>query len=251
MTTPQHTYLTTLHHLLSSHAPPQNRDETYRLAAKLLRQTFGSIRMLFYLRLLPPQTEPASLFPCSARQVADDLFVCDEEKLDHTCYFKANRLHSAPLTAGSYHLGWLFIECPARAWHDHDQIFLDLIAAQTAHQLVHLAQKQRDNGYAFPLALTIDEARQQVRLKGQVISVRDKQLRLLQVLYQHRGCLCRREFLCQSLYASTPLSPVERQARLNLLIYKLRRKLNRLEANLIRIETVRGQGYRLRILTKF
>ena len=251
MTTSRQTYLTTLHRLLISHAPPQSSEETYHLMAQVLRQTFGPIRTLFYRGLLPPHTEPASLFPCSARQRADDLFIRDEGRLNYACYLKAKWLYSAPLVAGSYRLGLLFIERPAPPLSDHDQMLLELIAAQTAHRLVHLEQSEWANGQDITSLLTIDTTRQQVRLKGQVISVRGKQLQLLHLLYQHRGCLCSREFLCHSLYTGAVLSPIERQACLDLLIHKLRRKLSRLEGNPIRIETVRGQGYRLRVLVRF
>jgi hypothetical protein len=91
------------------------------------------------------------------------------------------------------------------------------------------------------VGLCIDLARCEVRLDGQVLGLTHKEFELLSHLVGHRDRTVDRAELLGSLWANTAELPNERTVDVH--IRRLRTKLGRLRDT---VQTVRGQGYRLR-----
>jgi DNA-binding winged helix-turn-helix (wHTH) protein len=92
-----------------------------------------------------------------------------------------------------------------------------------------------------PAGLHIDLVRWEVRLDGEVLDLTHKELELLNHLVGHRGHTVGRAELLGSLWGHLEEVPNERTVDVH--IRRLRTKLGRLRDT---VQTVRGQGYRLR-----
>jgi len=239
--------LTVLQDVLVHLATPRSYDETYLLAAKALRQTLGEVRILFYLAEHPPERDPLSSVPCSARQLDLDLFIHDALNRFQHFNFETHHPHYASIVAASCHFGFIFLERKGPPLDEWEQSLVTLIATQTAHHLNHLswpntASKNRINNLR---SLIIDRSCHQVWINNISVQLTVKEFATIELLYHNRGHTCSRALICQTIYSNEVSLVHHRQDRLDKVIYKLRKKFGQIEYNPIIINTVRGLGYRL------
>lgn len=239
--------LASLTDVLSNHSTPETHDDLFRFIDAALRQALGDIRVLFYLENAPPHLTSQELLPCSARRLDKGLFVRDNRGWQQDFYIQYDRPHCVAIRAATHTFGLLFVDKVDLPLIEAEQTIVTLMAAQTAHHLHYIDRIENLNGQSGAEASSpiIDESCRQIRINGSTLPLKGKQWAALHLLYCHRGHTCSRQLMCQRLYANDRISGSGREARLDLLIHKLRQKLRQLQHNPLKIETVRGRGYRL------
>jgi DNA-binding winged helix-turn-helix (wHTH) protein len=239
--------LTSLCRVLATEASPASQLETLTLLGRALQQAIAGSRVLFYLTPLPPPANLEQWLPCPARGLAPDLFCFGLPPHDGSFGWVTDTAHAAPLAGADGSYGVLFVEkaVPFKPW---EEPLVDLVALQTTHQLAHLARRTRpvksEPGAACPLHL--DRQRNLIWLDGTPLRLSRRERTVLDLLVQMPNETCPRERLAQAIYVNEGVGASQCNTRLDSLMARLRAKFKRVCPGQVVIETVLGQGYRLK-----
>ncbi len=179
------------------------------------------------------------------------VYVYDSLNKTHQFTFKTSFPYCTPLVSSHRHYGLLLIEIMKSPPPDvMEQSFIGWVLAYSAYGLEEFYQT---NGSQVDISkqihqVSLDPANRQVWANQTPITLKGRELAMLQLLYDHRNQICGREDICQSVYAAEVVPYEGQDHRLNQLIYRLKTKLAKIENNPIRIESVYKKGYRLRLI---
>lgn len=232
---------------LASQPTPHSRDEVFCLTVEALSQLLGDLRLLFYLARRPATLTPRSLTPCLARPLAANVFVYPPNGQRQRFEIESDWPYATPLATTVNHFGFLCVERIEQPLTEAEQGWVSLLATWATHQLVYLERLSAVQSSDQTRPIKIDEVNERLWVGETALPLKGKQLAVFKLLYERQGQLCNRGALCRVVYGGQKLSGVERQDSLDLLIFKLRKKLEQLDPNPFTIKTNHGRGYTLRL----
>ncbi|OQY42670.1 MAG: hypothetical protein B6242_15910 [Anaerolineaceae bacterium 4572_78] len=153
--------------------------------------------------------------------------------------------------------GILFVETDKGLLTETEQLLINLLSIQIGYMLDYLYRF--DTVIPQKEILKIDSVGRHVWLEGKSVHLSPNELTLLKLLYDYQDKTCSRAFIRQTVYPDEFTDDTlpnfsgmrrkihYREDRLDVLVSKLRRKLKLLSDDTIKIETVWGKGYWLKI----
>jgi DNA-binding winged helix-turn-helix (wHTH) protein len=158
-----------------------------------------------------------------------------------------------------YYIGLLFCSAKGFETYDHDVRETKRRTLSTIHRLLfsamlcqHFAQisehLSQNDVIENVHPIHIDEENKEVSIGERVITLTPTEYGLFLYLYNHAEKLCQREKLLSNVFNYQDLDPVAGKSLLNTHISRLRHKIESDPSNPKYILTIRGRGYKLKIL---
>ncbi len=158
-----------------------------------------------------------------------------------------------------YYVGLLF--CTAKGFdaYEHEVRETKRNILSTVHRLLYSAMLcqyfsqisehiPKNAASCPPLALQIDKENEEVSIGGRVIDITPTEYELLLYLYSRADQLCQRADIINDVFGYQELDPAAGKSLLNTHINRLRQKIESDSSNPKYILTVRGRGYKLKII---